>query len=134
MNHTCTCDTGTSCSKQLNIRMPVFDPDPMLARVLHTLEILRESRFGDGRNLGLIYSFSEIMEPDDDVIFDDWDGEVVPSYDFFPHDRFGSQVVEAAYRKAKQRAKAKARPKAHRAVAAATATTSPANQGRGSPF
>jgi len=74
MNHICTCGTDTSCSNRLNIRIPLTKPDPLLARVLHTLEILRESRFGPGRIFGLVYNLSDKPDLSEDVVYDDWDG------------------------------------------------------------
>jgi len=135
MNHICSCGTDLSRSKRLNIRIPLTNPDPLLARVLHTLEILRESRFGPVRGSRLINHFDEVAETDP-VFYDDWDGELVPCRELTPHGRFGYQLFEAAYREAKQKRDTKARPKIDPApaTAAPTAPMSPANPGRGSPF
>jgi hypothetical protein len=96
-----------------------------LAYVESVLDVLMESRFGPGRATQLVVNISNCPELEPAVFFDLIGGEMVPCYEVSPEGRFGYQVVEAEFRKAKRMGLVGTRPN--------PAARSPANFGRGSP-
>ncbi len=90
---------------------------------------LIESRFGMGRLMPVIVVLSDRPELEPAAFFDLSDNnEMTPCYALSPLGRAGYQVVEAAYRRAKQMGLLDAGPNALNSAAALTP-----NQGRGSP-
>ena len=105
--------------------------DERVAYVESVCQVLVESRFGPGRVSPVVISFSDRPEPGAAVFFDLCDAEpegLVPCYAISPLGRKGYQVVEAAYRRAKQMGLLDAAPNARNSTSALTP-----NQGRGSP-
>lgn len=105
--------------------MPAFGPNEKAVYVQSVLDVLIESRFGPGRSTQLVVNISNSPELEPAVFFDLIDGEIVPCYEMSPVGRYGSQVVEAEFRKAKRMGLVGTRPN--------PAARSPANFGRGSP-
>ena len=122
--------TNSNGHPQFFIRRSEIAFDPRAAYVEHVCSILIESRFGPGRVSPVVISLSDRPELEPAVFYDLCDdGEMVPCYALSPLGRAGFQVVEAAYRRAKQMGLFDdAGPNAHNS----TATLTP-NQGRGSP-
>ena len=99
------------------------------------LAVLIESRFGPGRVDPVVINLSDRPEPGAAVFYDLSDAEpigLVPCYALSPlsllRRRAGYQVIEPAYRRAKQMGFVDAVPNARNSTAALTP-----NQGRGSP-
>ncbi len=92
---------------------------------------LIESRFGPGRLIPVIVVLTDRPEREPAVFYDLCEGEpngAVPCYALSPLGRKGYQVVEAAYRRAKQMGLLDAVPNARNSTVALTP-----NHGRGSP-
>ncbi len=107
----------------------VFGPEA--AYVESVCANLIESRFGPGRLIPVIVVLTDRPEPGDEVFLDLCEGEpngTVPCYALSPLGRAGYQVVEAAYRRAKQMGLLDPGPNARNSTVALTP-----NQGRGSP-
>ena len=114
---------------QFFIRRSEIAFDPRAAYVEHVCAILIESRFGPGRVSPVVISLSDRPELEPAVFYDLTDVGTVPCYALSPLGRAGYQVVEAAYRRAKQMGLLDdVGPNAHNS----TSTLTP-NQGRGSP-
>ena len=94
-------------------------------------QVLIESRFGPGRVEPVVINFSDRPELESAVFYDTCDGSpngLVPCYSLSPHGRAGYQVIEAAYRRARQMGLVDAAPNAPNSTFPLTP-----NQGRGSP-
>ena len=104
--------------------------DERVAYVESVCASLVESRFGPGRVDPCIINLSERPKLDPAVFYDLCDdGEAVPCYALSPLGRNGFQVVEAAYRRAKQMGLLATGPNARSGLTADTSS----NLGRGSP-
>ena len=127
----------TTTSPRTNRRHPKFFIrrsdiafDERVAYVESVCASLVESRFGPGRVDPCIINLSERPELEPAVFYDLCDdGEAVPCYALSPLGRNGFQVVEAAYRRAKQMGLLAT--EANGSSGLTTDTSS--NQGRGSP-
>ena len=118
---------------QFFIRRSEIAFDPRGAYVKSVCATLIESRFGPGRFCPVIIDFSDRPEPGATFFYDlSYDGEMVPCYALSPQGRAGYQVVEAAYRRAKQTGLVDAAPNVRNSPAALTPSYS-SNLGRGSP-
>ena len=114
---------------QFFIRRSDIAFDERVKYVESVCAMLIESRFGPGRVDPVIINLSDRPELEPAVFYDLCDnGEMVPCYSMSPHGRAGYQVVEAAYRRAKQMELLDAGTNEHNSTAALTP-----NQGRGSP-
>jgi len=116
---------------QFFIRRSEIAFDERVAFIESVCATLIESRFGPGRVSPVVINLSDRPELEPAVFFDLCDAEpdgLVPCYAISPLGRKGYQVIEAAYRRAKQMGLLDAAPHAHNS----TATLTP-NQGRGSP-
>ena len=110
--------------------------DKRIAYIESVCATLIESRFGPGRVDPVIIDFSDRPELEPAVFYDLCDAEpngLVPCYSLSPQGRAGFQVVEAAYRRAKQMGLVDAAPNARKPAAALTPIY-PSNLGRGSPL
>ena len=116
---------------QFFIRRSEIAFDERVAYIESVCATLIESRFGPGRVEPVIIDLSDRPEP---AVFYDLldDSERVPCYAFSPHGRAGFQVVEAAYRRAKQMGLFDAGRCARSSTSALTPSYS-SNLGRGSP-
>ncbi|MFN0277996.1 MAG: hypothetical protein ACKVRN_05265 [Pyrinomonadaceae bacterium] len=114
---------------QFFIRRSEIAFDEKVKYVESVCQVLIESRFGPGCVDPVIIDLSDRPEPGAAVFYAlSENGEMIPSYALSPHRRAGFQVVEAAYRRAKQMGLVDARPNADNSSPAVTP-----NQGRGSP-
>lgn len=113
------------CPNPLAIRLPAIALDEKAALVESICDTLIESRFGPGRACQLIVELSDHPELEPAVFFDLSDGVPVPCYALSPLGRKGYQLVESAFRKAKQMGLTG--PQGH------SAPTPPTTLGRGSP-
>ncbi|MFN0280316.1 MAG: hypothetical protein ACKVRN_17195 [Pyrinomonadaceae bacterium] len=123
------CRTTPNRHPQFFIRRSEIAFDEKVRYVESVCQVLIESRFGPGCVDPVVIDLSDRPEPGAAVFYDlSENGEMVPCYALSPHRRAGFQVVEAAYRRAKQMGLVTTRPSGHNLKA----DTSP-NQGRGSP-
>ncbi len=103
--------------------------DERVRYVESVCQVLIESRFGACLVEPVTIDLSDRPELEPVVFYDLCeDGEMVPCYSMSPQGRTGYQVVEAAYRRAKQMGLVGAGQNARNSTAALTP-----NQGRGSP-
>ena len=137
MNQESVRRTASNRHPQFFIRRSEIAFDPRIAYIESVCATLVESRFGPGRVSPVVISLSDRPELEQAVFYDlDNSGqngpngpmELTPCYALSPLGRKGYQVVEAAYRRAKQMGLLDARPNALNSVDALTP-----NQGRGSP-
>ena len=117
--------TTNHCPNPLSIRLPAIALDEKAAFVESICDTLIESRFGPGRACQLIIELSDRPELEPAVFYDLSDGAQIPCYAISPVGRNGYQLVESAFRKAKQMGLTG--PQGHSAPAP------PATLGRGSP-
>src|SRR5664279_3456590 len=97
--------TTPNSQPQFYIRRSQIAFDDRVAYVESVCATLIESRFGRGRVSPVIIKLSDRPELEPAVFFDLSDAEpngLVPCYALSPEGRAGYQVVEAAYRRAKQ--------------------------------
>ena len=123
--------TNPNFHPNLFVRLPGIVYDKRVRYIESVCATLIESRFGPGRVEPVVINFSDRPELERAVFFDLCKGVpngLVPCYSLSPHGRAGYQVIEAAYRRAKQMGLADAAPKARSSTSAL-----PPNQGRGSP-
>ena len=123
--------TNPNFQPNLFIRLPGIVYDKRVRYIESVCATLIESRFGPGRVEPVVINFSDRPELERAVFFDLCKGVpngLVPCYSLSPHGRAGYQVIEAAYRRAKQMRLTDAAPNEHNFTAAL-----PPNQGRGSP-
>ena len=113
---------------QFFIRRSEIAFDPRIEYIESVCATLVESRFGPGRVDPVIVNLSDRPELEPAVFYDHSDDEMVPCYALSPVGRASYQVVEAAYRRAKQMGLVATSHNAHNSMAAL-----PPNQGRGSP-
>ena len=129
MYQNCNCRTNPNSHPQFFIQRSEITFDDRLAYIESVCATLVESRFGPGRVEPVVIDLSDRPELEQAVFYDLCDnGERVPCYSFSPHGRAGYQVVEAAYRRAKQMGLFANSTNGQNSTAGLTP-----NQGRGSP-
>lgn len=82
-----------------------LDPLPFNERAAYVksvCDVLVESRFGPGRPSQIVVHFSDRPELEPAVFYDMIDDELVPCYEMFPYGRSHYQVLEVAFRRAKE--------------------------------
>ncbi len=126
------CRTKPKSHQQFFIRRSEIAFDERVRYVESVCQVLIESRFGACLAEPVTIDLSDRPEPEAAVFYDLTNNEMVPCYSLSPlsslRRRNGYQVIEAAYRRAKQMGLLDAIPNAHSSTAALTP-----NQGRGSP-